>query len=55
MTLRSKNVYLKEDPALQCMYERKITIRDLQFWLRRNPKQIPAKLANKMRLITNHM
>ena len=32
--MRAKNLYLKEDPAMVTMYERRIGIRDLQSWLR---------------------
>ena len=54
MTMRSKNLYLKEDPALVAMYERRISVRDLQFWLRKHPSQLSERLAQKMRLLTDH-
>lgn len=40
-TLAQKNLYLQADPAFNAMYERKIGVKDLQVWLRSNPKEIP--------------
>ena len=54
MTLRSKNLYLREDPAINGMYERRISVRDLQFWLRKHPQQIPEQLAQKLLLCLDY-
>ena len=54
MTLRSKNLYLKEDPAINGMYERRISVRDLQFWLRKHPQQIPEQMTQKLRLLLDY-
>mmetsp|Transcript_8220 Transcript_8220/g.11385 ORF Transcript_8220/g.11385 Transcript_8220/m.11385 type:complete len:91 (+) Transcript_8220:1168-1440(+) len=45
LTMRTKNIYLQNDPALVSMYERKIGTRELLYWLRSNPKLLPRHLA----------
>lgn len=54
MTMRTKNLYLKEDPAMNAMYDRRISVRDLQFWLRKHPSQISEAMAQKLRLVLDH-
>lgn len=46
-TLASKSIYTNaNDEAIHAMYERKINIKDLQIWLRRN-QSIPTQRLNQ--------
>ena len=44
LTMRTKNLYLQADPAMRAMYDRRIGVRDLQSWLRNNPKNVSAQI-----------
>jgi hypothetical protein len=48
-TLASKSVYMDvNDKAFDCMYERRINLKDLQIWLKRNKNMPTQKLNQKL-------
>ena len=50
-TLASKSIYTNaNEEAIHAMYERKINLKDLQIWLRRNQSQPTQRLNQRLSL-----